>query len=71
MQDRTSHDTWLAMTAMGRIVRPDATAFVVLFAVSKAASPMAGSIVMADGGYTCWQARRSCGGNQLVTAPTT
>ncbi len=54
MQDKALHDAWLAMTPMGRVGQPDEIASVVLFLASDAASLMTGSIVMADGGYTCW-----------------
>lgn len=45
---------WLDSTPMNRIGRPDEIAAVVLFLASEAASLMTGSIVLADGGYTCW-----------------
>ena len=37
-----------------RMGEPDEVAAVVLFLASDAASLMTGSIVLADGGYTCW-----------------
>jgi NAD(P)-dependent dehydrogenase (short-subunit alcohol dehydrogenase family) len=46
--------TWLEMTPMGRVGQPDEIASVVLFLASDAASLLTGSIVLADGGYTCW-----------------
>lgn len=46
--------TWLDMTPMGRVGQPDEIASVVHFLASDAASLMTGSIVVADGGYTCW-----------------
>ena len=46
--------TWVDMTPMGRVGRPDEIASVVLFLASDAASLLTGSIVLADGGYTCW-----------------
>ena len=46
--------TWLDMTPMGRVGQPEEIASVVLFLASDAASLMTGSIVVADGGYTCW-----------------
>lgn len=46
--------TWLEMTPMRRVGRPDEIASVVHFLSSDAASLMTGSIVLADGGYTCW-----------------
>jgi NAD(P)-dependent dehydrogenase (short-subunit alcohol dehydrogenase family) len=46
--------TWLEMTPMERVGRPDEVASVVLFLASDASSLMTGSVVVADGGYTCW-----------------
>jgi NAD(P)-dependent dehydrogenase (short-subunit alcohol dehydrogenase family) len=46
--------TWLEMTPMHRVGQPAEIASVVLFLASDAASLMTGSIVLADGGYTCW-----------------
>ncbi len=48
------YKVWLEMTPMGRVGQPDEIASVVLFLASDAASLMTGSIVIADGGYTCW-----------------
>ncbi|PZX12211.1 NAD(P)-dependent dehydrogenase (short-subunit alcohol dehydrogenase family) [Palleronia aestuarii] len=45
---------WIGGTPQGRMGRPDEVASVVLFLASDAASLMTGSIVLADGGYTCW-----------------
>jgi NAD(P)-dependent dehydrogenase (short-subunit alcohol dehydrogenase family) len=39
---------------MGRVGQPDEIASVVHFLASDAASLLTGSIVLADGGYTCW-----------------
>jgi NAD(P)-dependent dehydrogenase (short-subunit alcohol dehydrogenase family) len=47
-------DTWLEMTPMKRMGQPSEIASVVLFLASDAASLLTGSIVLADGGYTCW-----------------
>ncbi len=46
--------TWLDMTPMGRLGEPEEIASTVLFLASDAASLLTGSIVQADGGYTCW-----------------
>jgi len=46
--------TWMAMTPMDRMGRPDEIASVVQFLASDASSLMTGSIVLADGGYCCW-----------------
>jgi len=48
------YKVWLEMTPMGRVGQPDEIASVVHFLASDAASPMTGSIVLADGGYCCW-----------------
>jgi len=48
------YKTWLEMTPMGRVGQPDEIASVVHFLASDAASLLTGSIVLADGGYTCW-----------------
>lgn len=45
---------WIGGTPQGRMGRPDEVASVILFLASEAASLMTGSIVLADGGYTCW-----------------
>lgn len=45
---------WIDGTPMERLGEPEEVASVVLFLASDAASLMTGSIVLADGGYTCW-----------------
>ena len=45
---------WIRDTPMRRLGRPDEIASVVLFLASDASSLMTGSIVLADGGFTCW-----------------
>jgi NAD(P)-dependent dehydrogenase (short-subunit alcohol dehydrogenase family) len=45
---------WIDGTPMARMGEPDEIAAVVMFLASDAASLMTGSIVLADGGYTCW-----------------
>jgi NAD(P)-dependent dehydrogenase (short-subunit alcohol dehydrogenase family) len=52
--NKTMFDAWIDNTPMGRIGEPDEIAAVVLFLASDAASLLTGSIVLADGGYTCW-----------------
>jgi NAD(P)-dependent dehydrogenase (short-subunit alcohol dehydrogenase family) len=54
MEDQSMYPTWLEMTPIGRVGQPDEIASVVLFLGSDASSLMTGSIVLADGGYTCW-----------------
>lgn len=54
MEDPTMYPTWLDMTPMNRVGQPEEIASVVLFLASDAASLLTGSIVVADGGYTCW-----------------
>ena len=39
---------------MRRVGQPDEIASVVVFLASDAASLLTGSVVVADGGYTCW-----------------
>jgi NAD(P)-dependent dehydrogenase (short-subunit alcohol dehydrogenase family) len=48
------YDAWIGGTPMGRLGRVSEIASVILFLASDAASLMTGSIVVADGGYTCW-----------------
>jgi NAD(P)-dependent dehydrogenase (short-subunit alcohol dehydrogenase family) len=48
------YKVWLEMTPMGRVGQPDEIASVVHFLASDASSLLTGSIVLADGGYTCW-----------------
>ncbi|MDH3664049.1 MAG: SDR family oxidoreductase [Alphaproteobacteria bacterium] len=54
MEDQRLYPVWMENTPMGRVGQPDEIASVVLFLASDAASLMTGSIVVADGGYTCW-----------------
>jgi NAD(P)-dependent dehydrogenase (short-subunit alcohol dehydrogenase family) len=48
------YDAWISGTPMGRLGEIDEVAAVVLFLASDAASLMTGSVVVIDGGYTCW-----------------
>jgi NAD(P)-dependent dehydrogenase (short-subunit alcohol dehydrogenase family) len=48
------YDAWIGGTPMGRMGLVEEIASVVLFLASDAASLMTGSIVLVDGGYTCW-----------------
>jgi NAD(P)-dependent dehydrogenase (short-subunit alcohol dehydrogenase family) len=45
---------WIDDTPMGRMGQPEEIASVILFLASDASSLMTGSIVTADGGFTCW-----------------
>lgn len=53
-EDETLMRHWVGGTPQGRLGRTDEVASVILFLASDAASLMTGSIVLADGGYTCW-----------------
>ena len=44
---------WMEMTPMGRCGEPSEIADIVVFLASKASAYMTGSILAADGGYTC------------------
>ena len=52
--DPRMYDAWIGGTPMARLGEVDEIASVVLFLASDAASLMTGSIVLVDGGYTCW-----------------
>ena len=54
--DQTSemYRRWIDGTPMGRLGEAAEVASVVLFLASDAASLMTGSIVLVDGGYSCW-----------------
>jgi NAD(P)-dependent dehydrogenase (short-subunit alcohol dehydrogenase family) len=45
---------WIDGTPQARLGQPEEVAAIVAFLASDAASLMTGSIVMADGGYSCW-----------------
>ena len=53
-QQAEMYRRWIDGTPQGRLGEPEEVASVVLFLASDAASLMTGSIVLADGGYTCW-----------------
>ncbi|MDB5469046.1 MAG: oxidoreductase [Caulobacter sp.] len=45
---------WIDSTPQARLGEPEEVAAVILFLASDAASLMTGSIVLTDGGYSCW-----------------
>lgn len=45
---------WIDGTPQGRLGEPEEVASVILFLASDMASLMTGSVVLADGGYSCW-----------------
>jgi NAD(P)-dependent dehydrogenase (short-subunit alcohol dehydrogenase family) len=48
------YNAWIGGTPMARMGEVDEVASAVLFLASDAASLMTGSIVLVDGGYSCW-----------------
>lgn len=48
------HRHWIGGTPMARMGKVEEVASVILFLASGASSLMTGSIVLADGGYSCW-----------------
>ena len=53
-QESEMYRRWIDGTPMGRLGQPEEVASVALFLASDASSLMTGSIVLADGGYSCW-----------------
>jgi NAD(P)-dependent dehydrogenase (short-subunit alcohol dehydrogenase family) len=53
-EDPKMYNAWIDGTPMGRLGEVEEIASVALFLASRASSLMTGSIVVADGGYTCW-----------------
>ena len=47
-------DKWLSMSPMGRVGEPHELKGIALFLASKASSFVTGSVILIDGGYTCW-----------------
>lgn len=52
--DPQMYDAWIGGTPMGRLGEVEEIASVALFLSSRASSLMTGSVVLVDGGYTCW-----------------
>ncbi|WP_411341353.1 SDR family oxidoreductase [Sphingopyxis sp. J-6] len=54
--DKTSemYRRWIDGTPQARLGEPEEVAAVILFLASDMASLMTGSVVLADGGYSCW-----------------
>ena len=53
-QSSEMYRRWIDGTPQARLGQPEEVAAVALFLASDMASLMTGSIVLADGGYTCW-----------------
>ena len=53
-QSSEMYRRWIDGTPMARLGEPEEVASIVLFLASDAASLMTGSIVLVDGGYSCW-----------------
>ncbi len=47
-------DEWADLTPMGRVGEPYELKGLALFLASKASSFVTGSVILVDGGYTCW-----------------
>jgi NAD(P)-dependent dehydrogenase (short-subunit alcohol dehydrogenase family) len=53
-KDSEMYRRWIDGTPQGRLGEPEEVASIALFLASDMASLMTGSIVLADGGYSCW-----------------
>lgn len=53
-KDGEMYRRWIDGTPMGRLGEPHEVASLALFLASEASSLMTGSVVLADGGYSCW-----------------
>ena len=53
-QEGEMYRRWIDGTPMARLGEPEEVAAVILFLASDMASLMTGSVVLADGGYSCW-----------------
>ena len=53
-QEGEMYRRWIDGTPMARLGEPEEVAAVILFLASDMASLMTGSVVLADGGHTCW-----------------
>lgn len=54
MENAEWHRLWLEMTPMNRVGQSPEIASAVLYLASDASSLMTGSVMVVDGGYTCW-----------------
>ena len=53
-EDPEMYNAWIGGTPMARLGEVEEIASVALFLSSRASSLMTGSVVVVDGGYTCW-----------------
>jgi NAD(P)-dependent dehydrogenase (short-subunit alcohol dehydrogenase family) len=53
-QSSAMYRRWIDSTPMARLGEPEEVASTILFLASDASSLMTGSIVLVDGGYSCW-----------------